>query len=748
MSQTKRANRSVAAMFRASLFWAIMGAILSFAVADLNPAYFVIFATGAIGAWFGSVRASRPAHRAMINSVLLLVVSIAGIETLRSGVGVSAFAVFVALLLVVKLLDLRGPRDDGQVLVLCLSIMVAAVLTSNSFLTGALMLIESVLLLRAFVLFQVYSVVRLGRTPGARADRRTRIDMRSMILGAGFLCAIVAGMIFIVLPRNVGNRAFGQWGAGGSVSGFTDQVELGRPGRISMSPTPVLDLTIRDRNGQNVGAENAPPVYLRGAVLEEYEDGRWKRSSIMSVPLTDRIRFLPANASLKPRGTFDNTRWDHEYEISMRDVSDGPVYLFAPWRPVEFRVLAQPIRMGFDFNRGLFLKDGIGSTTLEYAIRAVNDAFRTPVFTTESTRRFVDQESIDPEIATLAYEIVREGGVEPNPAERPLQQDAAAVRLLETHLRTHYAYTLDEQPVPRGEDATEWFLFERREGHCEYYASALTLMCRAIGIPARVITGYIASDFNAVTGQYLVRESNAHAWIEAEIAPGLWRTFDGTPPSDFHDIHVPDPGLMRSVAKMYESLEFLWGRLVVGYDSDARDQIMGDRVGDFGLSSLSDRLLERFAAGRTKLVSRAAIIALIVFMISMFIGIGLLRIHSIMDAVNRFLRALFARLGISFAAGSARVSEIERLEQVVDSTLQRSGIPRPAWRPLRGHLEEHEEELGGQPELYASLRNAMSLIYLDRFSIGVTPNADLVGGLIDEIRTSENTGSMHSPNRQ
>lgn len=56
--------------------------------------------------------------------------------------------------------------------------------------------------------------------------------------------------------------------------------------------------------------------------------------------------------------------------------------------------------------------------------------------------------------------------------------------------------------------------------------------------------------------------------------------------------------------------------------------------------------------------------------------------------------------------------------------------------------------MSGQPELYASLRNAMSLIYLDRFGIGVTPNADLVGGLIDDIRTSENTGSMHSPNHQ
>ncbi len=738
MSRSDRTTRTVAEMFRAALFWAILGAMLSFSVAELNPVYFVGFVGAMLVAWFASVRPARPAPRKVINTILLLVITIAGVETLRSGVGVSAFAVFVALLLVVKLLDLRGPKDEGQVLVLCLSILVAAVLTSNSFLTGSMMLIESVLLLRAFVLFQMYTVVKLGRSPSSRVNRRAKIDIRSMMLGAGFLCVLIAGVLFVVLPRNVGSQAFGQWGAARSVSGFTDEVELGRPGRITMSSTPVFDMTVRNRDGMNVGEENGQPIYLRGAVLEEYQSGNWSRSSVMRVPLAERPQFFTANTTLKPRDRGDYSRWDHQYEIALRSVSDGPVYLFTPWRPVEFDTMNQPMRLGYDFKRGLFMKDGVGRSTLQYAVRTVNDSFRPTEMLDGAERRFVDLVVINERVAQRAYEIVRDGGVEPDPNLRPIQMDAAAVRLLETHLRTQYKYTLDALPVPPGRDATEWFLFDRRQGHCEYYASALTLMCRSIGVQARVVTGYIASDFNSVTGQYIVRESNAHAWVEAEIAPDHWRTFDGTPPGDFHDLHVPDPSLMRSIAKLYESVEFLWGRVVVGYDSDARDQIVGSNMGDFGLAHLSDRLLARFAAGRAKLITRAAVVAVIVFSASMFLGILLTRTESVSKLVREVLALIFARFGLSSFARTEHEEPVDMLEHAVESALESNQIPRPSWQPLRQHLLNHQEFIAQRSDLSKALWESADLIYQSRFSRSPSVATTHLNELVQILRTSEN----------
>jgi transglutaminase-like putative cysteine protease len=735
MAHTRK-GRSLEGAFRRALFWAILGAYLSFAIADANAPYLVIFGAATVGVWFGSVRLKHPAPRLAINAVLMVVVAIAGIETLRSGIGVSTFAVFVALLLVVKLLDLRQPRDDGQVLVLCLSVMVAAVLTSNSFMTGVAMLVESVLLLRAFILFQLHSVVQLGRSPSRRLGRRARIDARSMTLGSGFLCLVIAVGIFLVLPRNLGSQAFGQWGAGQSVSGFSDAVQLGRPGRISMSSKPVLDLVMRDRNGTNIGAENSPPIYLRGAVLEEYTNGNWSASSIFEDPLEGRISLRPARDSLKPPGSMDNTRWDRQYEISLRDVSDGLVYLFAPWRTVEFRTGETPVRIGRDFSRGVFLKDGIGNSVLNYVVRCINDEFRSPRYAGDLVRNPSRSEEVDPRIRELAEQILRDGGIDPEPGTRPIEEDAAAVRLLETHLRTQYTYSLDAQPVPPGMDATRWFLFEGRSGHCEYYASALTLMSRSIGVPARVLTGYIASDFNSVTGQYVVRESNAHAWIEAEIAPGMWRTFDGTPPSDFHDLHVPDPGIIRSALKMYESIEFLWGRAIVGYDSEARNQIVGRRVGDFGLSRLSDRLLARISAGRSKLVSRAAVVALVVFSLAMFIGIALLRWQVISRLLHKLVTSWLSKLGLTREAETG-TRELRRLENVVNSQFAHAGIPRPTWRPLKQHLREHKHEFSHKPMLFDAISDAAQLIYAQRFARDVIVDPEQVENAIGRIHTSE-----------
>ncbi len=721
------------------MFQAALCSVAAFGVADQNPAYLVLVSLGMLVAWAFSVRPSRPAPRLVINAVLLLVVLIAGIEMLRVGVGVSAFAVFVALLLVVKLLDLRTPRDDGQILVLTVSILIAAVLTSNGFLTGVLMVVGVASILRAVILFQLHSVLRLSAPTDGSVARAARIDIRSLMIASMFICAMVGSAVFIVLPRNVGSAAFGQWGgASRSVSGFSDEMELGRPGLISTSPAPVLDLTITDRNGRNTGGTGTAPIYLRGAVLDEYNAGRWNRGQMMRMPLTERISMYPAGASLSPRDSLDYSRWDQQFNITLRSTSDGPAYLFSPWRTIEFRLGDQPMRLGSDFQRGLFLKDGMGGP-IEYSVRTVKTEFRSVRYEPGQERSPVTHTQISPRIVELSREIVSEGGIDPDPATRSIDDDVGAVRLLENYLRTQYAYTLDAQPVPEGRDATEWFLFERRAGHCEYYASALALMSRSVGIPARVITGYVATDYNPVTGQYLVRQSNAHAWIEAEIAPGAWRTFDGTPPSDFHSIHVPDPGMMHSISRMYESIEFFWVRTVVGYDAGSRQRIMGKGAGDFGLSRMGERLLNRIAAGRIKLVSRAGTVAAVVFAGSMFVGIVVLRYQSILAAIVAWWLALARRLRPRLGSGGdGTEAALARLERAVHRALARRGAPKPEWMPLKAHLGHESVRLADDGALRGALDEAADLLYLRRFGpVHAVLDRALVSRLMGALRRSE-----------
>ncbi|MDF1808454.1 MAG: DUF3488 and transglutaminase-like domain-containing protein [Phycisphaerales bacterium] len=727
--------------FVRSMIQASLGSVVVFSVADQNPIYCVLAILGILAAWAFSVRPQQPAPRIAINSFLLLVIAIAGIELLRVGVGVSSFAEFAALLLIVKMLDLRDPRDEGQILVLSVAILIAAVLTSNTLMTGFLTVIVIILIMRAVVLFQIHSVLALAKNDEEIINKKARVDFRSMLIATGFICAVIGSVVFVILPRNIGMQPFGQWGdSGGSVSGFSDSVELGRPGLISQSSTPVLDLLATDTDGQNIGSSNSPAIYLRGAVLNNYTDGNWESSLSMRNPLSNRIRLVPANTSLVSRNDVADREWDRQLDISVRSTGSGQRLLFSPWKTVEFRTGSEPMRIGLSFERGLFLRDGIGGR-IDYVARSKNVEFNDIDFSSFSSRNEVLDTIVEPEVAQLARDIVSQGGVNPDPLIRPIANDQAAIRLIENHLRTQYSYTLDSQPVPNGEDATKWFLFERKTGHCEYYASALTLMSRSIGIPARLITGYVASDFNEVTGQYVVRESNAHAWIEAEIAPGEWRTFDGTPPQDFHQLHQPDPTFWRSVTKMYESLEFLWVRSVVAYDSDSQRSIMGTPSSDFGMSKLGESLLNRFAAGRSRLIQRGFITAIIVFASSMFVGILILRYKDIWDNALTWIGSYFASIRRRVLP-ERRISgdpRVELLDQQIRNGLVRLGIPKPDWKPLKMHIDDHVSELelaAGNPSmLYIE---ASEMLYRLKFSQDHNQiDAQILTSLGTRLRSSE-----------
>jgi hypothetical protein len=103
------------------------------------------------------------------------------------------------------------------------------------------------------------------------------------------------------------------------------------------------------------------------------------------------------------------------------------------------------------------------------------------------------------------------------------------VEALSNHLRTTYAYNFFPPPYPAGAEVVDTFLFEDREGVCEQYVTALVVMARSLGIPARLVSGYGPGDYNAITGYYEVRFSHAHSWAEVYFPEYGWVPFDPTP---------------------------------------------------------------------------------------------------------------------------------------------------------------------------------------------------------------------------
>jgi transglutaminase-like putative cysteine protease len=152
------------------------------------------------------------------------------------------------------------------------------------------------------------------------------------------------------------------------------------------------------------------------------------------------------------------------------------------------------------------------------------------------------------------------------------ETDLEKARAIESHLRHDYGYTLD-LPSTTPSDPLVNFLFERRKGHCEYFASAMAILLRTEGIPARLATGFQSGIYNDITGLWLVRASDAHAWVEAWIPGHGWTTFDPTPPDPAYR-----PFTLSARFAMYaDAAEGLWQQWVVSYDPNRRGSLM-DRV--------------------------------------------------------------------------------------------------------------------------------------------------------------------------
>jgi hypothetical protein len=168
---------------------------------------------------------------------------------------------------------------------------------------------------------------------------------------------------------------------------------------------------------------------------------------------------------------------------------------------------------------------------------------------------------LDPRIAALARTMTARSAT-----------DLERARAIERRLRTDYVYAL-EMPSHEPADPLADFLFTRRRGYCEYFASAMAVMLRSVGVPARIATGFQSGIYNPITGLWLIRASDAHAWVEAWIPGNGWTTFDPTPP----DPNGPGAGLLAKLSLYLDAAGTFWREWVVAYDP-RRQGTLADRL--------------------------------------------------------------------------------------------------------------------------------------------------------------------------
>ncbi|USN98187.1 MAG: DUF3488 domain-containing protein [Phycisphaeraceae bacterium] len=676
---------------RAWSLWAVLCSISAFAVADANPMVFVIGVPAACVAWL--VTGGSPARalpRAVINILLFVVVAWSSMSLFREGLGVSLFSEFVATLMVVKLLDRRSARDAAQILTLSAFLMIGAVLTSNSFATGLFLLIYLPILIAAVLWHQLARIEEQTESPASdAAEARRRTRRGTAVIGAAALA--IAIPVFVLMPREIGSTTLGEWGAAavGRVVGFNDEVKLGTGGLISESQEPVLDLEIFDRDSEPVG-QIGRPFYLRGAVLDTYdpEAGSWVRGADPG----DRLELGPeplTRPELTAVGGGRPSDWSIRQEITVRNAVGERGHLFSIWRPNQVRV-DPPAQLQYCRADGS-LRVASPQGRVTYTVHS-NDQEPAPESPGEFTPgdigsiMFTDM----PEVRAVAETVLRDKGIEPDPFLRAAADDLQAVSNLRNHFTAGgFRYTLDTVSAPPGRDPIEWFLTENKEGHCEYFASALAAMCRTVGINARVVTGYVATEYNPTTQSYIVRASNAHAWVEAEVLPGYWRQFDPTPPADLARIHEPPHGLLAGLRRVMDTMEFAWIRTVVGYDADARTELLGRRGAKVSVFPLLDRLGRMAETTRDSpetLLIEAGRNALVVFSGVLLIGVMYLRERA---RIWRWIATLLRRLASLLVPGlrPAPPSPAETLHAELLRLYRRAGAEKPDWVPLLSHTQ-------------------------------------------------------------
>jgi hypothetical protein len=162
----------------------------------------------------------------------------------------------------------------------------------------------------------------------------------------------------------------------------------------------------------------------------------------------------------------------------------------------------------------------------------------------------LDRAGVSERVAAVAAQVMGAGP----PLER--------AHRLERHLATSYRYST-EFVGRSGQLPLERFLFEERRGHCEFFATAMVVMLRSQGIPARLVTGFLGGEPGTFEGYYIVRQGNAHAWVEAWIPQLGWRLFDPTPAAGRPG--ATSDGLAALFGQAWDYMLFRWDRYVLTF---------------------------------------------------------------------------------------------------------------------------------------------------------------------------------------
>lgn len=435
---------------------------------------------------------------------------------------ISASTHLVLFIAAYQAMDTKGERSDGQRLLTTALIFVASIATATH------ISIVVFVIIFAFLLFR--QLIHLSHRDSLEAAGATAIEPPSTRAAAFYICGTtaIAILLFPLLPRVRNPLVPGMSGSLNAAStGLSDTIDFNHQRTVTPDATVVSRVWISQ--------EAIPfftPLRLRGMIYEQFSNNQWLQGRRDFIPMETRDggvriarpsgfsrratvqqRFIRGTRLFFPSGTYEVIGVPQVYEGPTRDI-------YMAWQ-----------------TRGDLINYDVRMAWTVSPLRAQ----RVPV----------TNYPVTPAVAAMARQLA---GNE----TAPMKQAAR----IESYLASNFQYVANPAQLSRRMTVDDFLLKEHR-GHCEYFAAGMVALMTALDTPARIVGGFYGGKLNPLTGYFVVRREDAHAWVEVYDGNG-WRTFDPTP-SSLRPGNA-QTGLIRAYASaLSDSVNYFWDRYILTF---------------------------------------------------------------------------------------------------------------------------------------------------------------------------------------
>lgn len=430
---------------------------------------------------------------------------------------------------------------------------------------------EMVTYFLGFILSTVFLMgyhAHLDRTNGAlqqAPDRpipiRPFVVLTTGVVAGAFILGIAASSPLKLVGRQVFTVASSK--IPNSPISFLPVNLTGTDNTLSLSGQPP-NLT----NEEVMRVKSRVPMYWRGGVLDNYTGSNWDNNAQFHEIYPVEINLAGNNVynldearevrSLRDREVLDQIVTTRSFSKAVHAAGE-PIRVMGPFDHlnVDYHLTVQS-----DWNQNQELSYSVTSLVshakpddLRKAPRLDRRDENIQLNYGRGRFRGFDQYRQLPDRNSSAYDRVK---LRAEQVTQGLTNNYDRAEAIAEYLRTRFTYTLEPPLLPSDTDAAEFFIFQSRSGYCEQFANAMAVMLRTLGIPARIAVGYAPGDWDASTQEWVVRDMDAHAWVEVFFPTYGWITFDPT-----GSMEPEQPGflsigkMMNRLMRMFTSRQFL-----------------------------------------------------------------------------------------------------------------------------------------------------------------------------------------------